>query len=135
MTNRRHRILIIDGHEDVLMALERLLEDNGFSTVTAWSAREALDIVESVKFDLILVNEYLPDADAEDLLRDLSARRGPPPCFVMHPGASNIMESRKFRIMGAVGLISKNNHRVLLDTVRDFFNSVVEKRKAVGASR
>ncbi len=117
------------------MALERLLEDTGFSTVTAWSAKEALDMLESGKFDLILVNEYLPDADAEDLLRDLSARRAAPPCFVMHPGAENIIEARKFRILGAAGLVSKNNHRVLLDTVHEFFNPTVEKRKAVGASR
>ncbi len=131
----RKRVLVADCHEDVLITLEKMLEDAGFDTTTVWTAKDALKCLQSQAFDLILVNEYLPDACAEDLLSALSARRAAPPCFVMHPGASNIMEAGNFRIMGAAGLVSKNNHPALLDTVRDFFNSVVEKRKAVSASR
>lgn len=31
------RILIVDDDEDVLIALERLLEGEGYATATAWS--------------------------------------------------------------------------------------------------
>jgi hypothetical protein len=39
MNPTRKRILLADCHEDVLINLEKLLEDAGFETTTAWTAR------------------------------------------------------------------------------------------------
>jgi CheY-like chemotaxis protein len=58
------RILIVDDDEDVLIALERLLESEGYNTATAWSGKEALDLSRKSKFDLLLVDEHLADVDA-----------------------------------------------------------------------
>jgi DNA-binding NtrC family response regulator len=127
MSNRRRKVLIIDGHEPVLMALERLLEDEGFRTVGAWSAKEALARIESGGFDLILVNEYLPDADAEFLLRKLSEKHVASPCMVMYPGSPKVLETRRYRMLGAVDVISKNNHRALLEAVQTFFSLAADK--------
>lgn len=129
MSNRRRKVLIIDGHEPVLMALERLLEDEGFSTVGAWSAQEAMARIESVGFDLILANEYLPDADAEFLLRELSEKRVASPCMVMYPGSPRMLETRRFCMLGAVAVISKNNRRALLEAVQSFFSIAADKSR------
>ena len=74
MKPSRKRILIADCHEDILIILERLLEDAGFDTTTVWTAKEALKLADSHAFDLILINEYLPDAECEDVLKALSER-------------------------------------------------------------
>jgi len=44
------RILIVDDDKGALIALERLLEGEGYSTVTAWSAREAIALCERHQF-------------------------------------------------------------------------------------
>jgi CheY-like chemotaxis protein len=61
------RILIVDDDEDVLIALERLLEGEGYNTATAWSGKEALDLSQKSKFDLLLVDEHLADVEAATL--------------------------------------------------------------------
>src|ERR1700746_1391037 len=43
------RILIVDDDEDVLIALERLLEGEGYTTATAWSGKEALVLSKESK--------------------------------------------------------------------------------------
>lgn len=67
-------ILIIDDDEDVLIRLERTLEAEGYSTMTAWSGREALSIAQKFRFDMFLVDERLPDLESAivvDKLRQL----------------------------------------------------------------
>lgn len=61
------RILIVDDDENVLIALERLLEGEGYNTATAWSGKEALDLSQKTKFDLLLVDEHLADVEAAAL--------------------------------------------------------------------
>ena len=39
METQRTTILIVDDDEQVLIELERLLEDQGYNTTTAWSGR------------------------------------------------------------------------------------------------
>ena len=74
MNTSRKRVLIADCHEEVLIALEKMLEEMGFDTTTVWTAKDALRLIDSEVFDLVLVNEYLPDADCEDLLKALQRR-------------------------------------------------------------
>ncbi len=71
MKTERKRVLVADCHEEVLIVLEKILEDRGFDTTTVWTAQEALKLAQSGIFDLILVNEYLPDAECEHLLIEL----------------------------------------------------------------
>ncbi len=53
------KILIVDDDQDVLIGLERALEDAGFSTTTAWGKEEALRLSEGPRFDLLLIDEGL----------------------------------------------------------------------------
>ncbi|PYX38290.1 MAG: hypothetical protein DMG81_12145 [Acidobacteria bacterium] len=78
------KILIVDDDERVLIELERLLEGEGYSTVTAWGWREALELCERTRFDLVLVDEHLGDLESPALLEGL--RRTQPLAFqiLMH---------------------------------------------------
>ncbi len=58
-TARKKRILIADCYVEVLLALGRMLENAGFDTTTAWTGREALSLIQSQTFDLVLVRETL----------------------------------------------------------------------------
>ena len=75
MNDARPRILIIDDDENVLIALERLLEGAGYCTATAWSGKEALDTLQKSEFDLLLVDEHLPDLNVINLVNHLEHAR------------------------------------------------------------
>lgn len=75
MNNKPRRILIVDDDQEVLMALERALEGEGYRTSTAWSAKEALALSEDSQFDLLLVDEHLSDLDVDALFRELERKQ------------------------------------------------------------
>lgn len=117
MKTARKRVLVADCHEEVLIVLEKMLEDAGFDTTTVWTAREALNQVESQVFDLVLVNEYLPDAECEDLLRALTRKGVQVPCIVMQPSAPQITNTTALRALGVHGVVCKYAYRQIVDLV------------------
>src|SRR5439155_15555861 len=58
---QRHRVLVVDDDESVLTLLNQLLEEAGYETTTAWGGREAIEILRQSVFDLVLLDDYLPD--------------------------------------------------------------------------
>ena len=117
MTTERKRVLVADCHEEVLIVLEKMLEDAGFDTTTVWTAQEALRLIETQKFDVILLNEYLPDSECEELLRTLQNRGAQVPSIVMQPSAPEITDTRTLRRLGAREVVCKRDYQDVLDAV------------------
>jgi len=67
--HRSRRILIIDNDDDLLMRLKVLLADEGYEVTTAWGGKEALEQLDSKRFDVILLSDHLPDTNARALWR------------------------------------------------------------------
>lgn len=119
MRTLRKKVLVADCHPEVLIALEKLLEDAGFDTTTVWTAGDALRLVESQSFDLMLVNEYLPDAECEDLLKALRKRGARMPCIVMQPSAPEITDYRGLQQLGARDIVCKYAYRKIVEVVSE----------------
>lgn len=117
MKTARKRVLVADCHEEVLIVLERTLEDAGFDTTTVWTAQEALKLTASEVFDLFLVNEYLPDAECEDLLKKLRNKGAKFPCIVMQPSAPEITDVRSLQMLGAREVVCKRPYQQVVDAV------------------
>lgn len=117
MKTPRKKVLVADCHEEVLISLEKVLEDAGFDTTTVWTARDALKLVESQVFDLVLVNEYLPDAECEDLLKALHKRGAQIPCIVMQPSAPEITDFRGLQALGARDIVCKYAHQQIVEVI------------------
>lgn len=117
MKPRRIKVLIIDCDEDVLIAFERLLEDEGYDTTTAWTGQDALRALRGQVFDLVLVNGYLPDMDAEFFISELRRRGGMVPCIVMQPSAAQIADIGRFLAAGAVAIVCKWSPTKVLEAV------------------
>jgi hypothetical protein len=60
MPAQSKKILIVDSDESVLIALERILEEQGFETTTAWEVNEAIKLMDANKFDILLVEAAAP---------------------------------------------------------------------------
>ena len=68
------RVLVIDDEPSVTDALRMILEDQGFEVVIAATGREGIERARLAKFDVIITDLRLPDANGLDLI--VIAREG-----------------------------------------------------------
>jgi CheY-like chemotaxis protein len=118
MRTQNKKILIVDSDESVLIALERVLEEQGYETTTAWELNEALKLMDASRFDVLLVGDHPPDLNCERLLKLL--RRGQlwTPCVVMHSAARHPFSEQYLQYLGAHGVACKWNDKEVLEEVK-----------------
>jgi DNA-binding response OmpR family regulator len=75
MNGNEKLILVVDDEESVLDSLQSILENAGYRVVTAQTGQKALEKVQFIPFDAILVDLKLPDIDGADLLLRLPRNR------------------------------------------------------------
>jgi two-component system NtrC family response regulator len=71
--SRRGSILLADDEEKILSALRRALESDGHEVVAARSGLEARRLLGERVFDVLVVDNLMPDLTGLDLIRDLAA--------------------------------------------------------------
>jgi two-component system CheB/CheR fusion protein len=72
----RHKILLVDDHEDTCTGMRMILERRGYRVRTADSVQGALDVAEEYPFELLISDLGLPDGTGFDLMKELKRRRG-----------------------------------------------------------
>jgi two-component system, OmpR family, response regulator RegX3 len=80
------RILIVEDERSIAEPFARLLRREGFETVLAQTAAEALDAARTTEPDLVLLDLALPDGDGRDVCRVLRAERDVPVIMVTARG-------------------------------------------------
>ncbi len=70
----RHRILIVEDHERLLRALQSVLETEGYQVFTALDGVEALEVMEQVRPDLVVVDIMMPRMDGYALYDTIRSR-------------------------------------------------------------
>jgi DNA-binding response OmpR family regulator len=99
-------ILVIDDDERVLTALECFLENEGYETTTAWSGREAMDLLRSLRFDLVLLDDHLWDMEAEAILKEIR-RMAIQPLVMLTENLPTPGDRKRYAELGAHSLIGK----------------------------
>jgi len=69
------RILVVEDHSDTLQALSRLLSHFGHEISLADTAHNALNIIESKEFDVVLCDIALPDGSGYDVIAEAKRKR------------------------------------------------------------
>ena len=67
------RILLAEDDDAMRAYLARALERSGYSVATAATGREALDLVNSSTFDLLLTDIVMPEMDGIELAQKAQA--------------------------------------------------------------
>lgn len=67
----RKRILILDDEPHVVTYLEKLLENNGYDTISATNGKEGMEKVKSDKPDLICLDITMPEQSGIRFYRNL----------------------------------------------------------------
>ena len=107
----RQQVLIVENDDRMLSSLEELVRSEGFDIRTTWSGREALALIQSQPFDLVLVDSHLPDIYYGEFLR--LASRHTHSLIVMQPGKPLAASMRRHKTLGAAAVIDKSDARQL----------------------
>jgi DNA-binding NtrC family response regulator len=84
MNRKKRKILVVDDRINTLKVLMAILEDEGYTILTATRGARALEIFEEhPDIDLVLSDLKLPEMDGVELFRKMSALREAPPFIIM----------------------------------------------------
>jgi DNA-binding NtrC family response regulator len=105
----RGSILLVDDEEKILKALGRALRDEGHEVVAASSAREAQKLLASRPFDLLVVDNRMPDKTGLELIKELvsSTGEGERPQIIMMTAHATVENAIAAMKLGAFDYLQK----------------------------
>jgi DNA-binding response OmpR family regulator len=109
MSERPFTVLIFDRDPDVLITLQRVLEDAGLDTTITWDEAETRNLVATMRFDVILLRDCPPGLIAENIRHDLRNKHSCP-CMVL---IANKGEAEHFLRLGFMVIDKRVPFRVL----------------------
>jgi two-component system response regulator VicR len=71
-----NKIMVVDDEPDVVDLVKLVLESDGFSVVTAYSGKEALDRIDQEMPDLVLLDIMMPQMDGWEVYSRIRANPG-----------------------------------------------------------
>jgi CheY-like chemotaxis protein len=75
--------MVVDDEKNILMLYKSELEDEGYEVVTANSGREALEVFDKEKPDLVTLDIMMPDIDGIQVLRQLKQKNPNVPVIML----------------------------------------------------
>lgn len=104
----KRRVLILDTDPDTLVVLQHWLEEAGLEATITWDEPKAWQLVETVRFDLILIGDHRPELDAAAIIDNLSFRGVCPPVLILKATIGE-KDAEHFRSLGAIGVVPKRD--------------------------
>lgn len=95
------RILVVDDHPAILSGLRSVLEPR-YAVATALNAFQALRLLESEDFDLVLVDLLMPGLDGVGFVRAAEDRRIGIPVLLMSASRNVAVHAKGVRVAGVV---------------------------------
>jgi DNA-binding response OmpR family regulator len=100
------RILFVDDDRDTCEMMRLLLRHSGYRVTTAETVADALGLAEAERFDLYILDNWLPDGPGLELCQQLRALYPASP-IVFYSGVAQEPEIQKARAAGADGYLVK----------------------------
>ncbi len=100
------RLLIVDDEDDLRELLSQVLSNSGYEIQTASDGAQALSVLKSATFDVVLLDIQMPKVDGIQVLKHLKSHKPQTKTIVLtgYADLRNAMEAREF---GAKDFISK----------------------------
>ena len=115
--NDAGKILVVDNDEDVLVALERALEERGYATTVVLSGAEACKLLSEGGFDLLVLDDHLSDRDSVQTLTECRSAGIGLLAVVTYHRFPSIDQAARLRELGVRALIDKSAHSDLIEIV------------------
>jgi CheY-like chemotaxis protein len=78
MSEKNKAVLVVNNDEEASRRIALMLNSTGLRTTSTWSGLEALELLSTSSFDLVLVADYLPDMYVGEFLEMLKKLPIPP---------------------------------------------------------
>ena len=128
MTTPSKKILVIDDEESIRQVMKMELVSLGYSPECAQNGKEALEILESEKFPLILMDLRLPEMDGTELCMRIKERN---PDTVIYAFSGGVMEDDFYELeeKGFDGLLCKPvSFKVLKQAIEGAFEKINKRQ-------
>ncbi|MEW6775580.1 MAG: sigma-54 dependent transcriptional regulator [Bdellovibrionota bacterium] len=102
----RRRLLLIEDDLILRNGMERYLTRNGIQAVLAGSLAEAREVSRKESYDVVIVDQNLPDGSGIDLISDFTGDELPPK-IIMMTGAGDVRLAVQALRLGAVDYLLK----------------------------
>lgn len=122
-------ILVADNDEEVLVALERVLEDGGYATTTVLSSVEACKLLSEGSFDLLVLDDYLSDKNSVQILTECRRLGISLLAVVTYHRSPSFDEEVRLRELGVCALVNKSAHSELVEIVHYLLSPRSERNR------
>jgi len=99
-------ILVVDDNNSLRRVLSKELSENGYVVLTAANGREAINLVEDEKIDLVLLDIKMPELDGFEVLKYIK-RKFPLVKVIMLTAYADLKNAMKSKKLGADDFASK----------------------------
>lgn len=100
-------ILVVDDEPEIRRLVKEILEDEQYQVVTAEDATTAREAYATERFDLVLLDIWMPDTDGISLLKEWSRSGTPDVPVVMMSGHGTVDTAVEATRLGATDFIEK----------------------------
>lgn len=117
MMNENYEILIVDSLSENITMAKRILHNDAYNFTEALSAKEAIELLKHKRFDLILLDAYLPDVDGfhlSKIIKNSPAIKDTPIFFFTDKDDVESME-KGFKV-GAIDYVTKPFYPAVLQS-------------------
>jgi two-component system, OmpR family, alkaline phosphatase synthesis response regulator PhoP len=111
------KILIADNDEDVLVALEQALENEGYETAVTVDGDVAFQVLSMGDFDLLVLDDYLSDRHCIQVLTQFQHAGVNPLAVVTYHQLPSKAEREQLRALGVSSIVSKQSPVELVRSV------------------
>ena len=127
-------VLIVDDEDLYRKALERILKRAGHAVSLARDGAEALSLVGSDSFDLVLCDLQMPGLNGLELIQNIHERQPDLPCILVtgHGGPEQSIEALS---AGAFWYLEKPFEQERLDTIRSLVQKAIEHGRLKSQNR
>jgi len=119
--NPRPRVLCVEDDEDSRLMLSTLLRFALIETKTVGTAAQALSLIQAERFDLYLMDAWLPDLDGFELCRRMRDYDSHTP-ILFFSGAAHEADKKRGIKAGANAYVIKPDLAGLVGTIKQLFS-------------
>ncbi len=120
----KNKILVVDDEDALRTVLSAELAGEGYQVTTAADGQEAINVLTSSAFDLILLDIKMPNVDGFEVLKFVKEKH-PKTKVIMLTGFADLKNAIESKKLGAEDFVSKPYDLVdLLTTVERVLTTV-----------
>jgi len=131
VANKKPRILVVDDEKIAVRNLEHTLKKEGYAVITANSGEEAINILESSNFDVVMTDLKMERINGIDVLEKAKSKY-PDTQVIMITGYASIDSAIESMKKGAFDYIQKP---IKLDEVRSAVKKALEKKLSTRSAK